>query len=606
MGDTLSKEHEQFLDQVGKWQSWSDGALSTFRNQWAKNIKLARGIEDTVPQYSKTRKRSKLFVRKVWATNWRLLASLYAAFLKDRDHFKIEGRDLFDDPGKARTLQYMVEYRRDRMMRAQSLFTKLVWGMQDIIECGLATGKLSWHYDENTGRDEPQFTLYPPEQVYLDLMAETKEDMRFVIFEDYLFKSDLEEMGYDNIDDCEPESVPTNIVRNTRWMSKGDPRQNPGENEYPELGKYGDTDKRMLHANDIYRVWTVFYKDDGIIKMGVTCKDKTILKEPGVSPYGDRYPLVLGSCLLVPHVLIGEGFPEPLEGPQKSYNAHINQRKDNVALALNRQTIVSRFGGVDLQSLLNSRPGGITMADDVNAVKEREIQDVTQSAYMEAAADEHLMNEMSGITPVKQGRETAEKATVAQINYTESNAKIDLFIAIVGETFIRDFYSTLTYLIQRFETDEKVFRIANAKMVRDEDLQMVGRLPAPVWSIDIEADVIVDVGAGTVGRELEIRQLMLAFDRAVMANQAMANMMQFGITPPNGLRLIDTSAFMEDLLPKLGRKDTKRYFINIQPPQQGPPQGGQQPGQGNQGMRGRMTPKPGQAAGGVMTGGEAV
>jgi hypothetical protein len=447
MSSEPSEEHKNFLDKVGKWHQWSDSVLSTYRTRWTKNIKLVKGIDDEGPARSKIRKRSRLFFRKTWATGWRLLASFYAAFLKDQDHFKIEGRDTLEDPGKARVLQYVVEYRRDRMLRTQSLFTKLLWGMQDIINLGLAVGKLHWLYDEDAGKDEPVFTLYPPEQVFLDLMAETKEDMRFVIFEDFLYKEDLEALGYSNIDDCEVESIPTNMVRSTRWRDRGDPMQHPGEDEYPKMGRYGDTDRRQHHVPGIYRVWTIFFKEEGVIKMAVTNKQKAVLLEPEVSPYGNRYPLVLGSCLLDAHLLIGEGFPEALEGPQTSYNANLNQRKDNIALALNRQTIVSRYGNVDLQSLLNSRPGGITLADDVEAVKEREIPDVTQSSYAEAMADEHMMNEMSGIVPIKEGIEKAEKATVAQLNYQESNAKIDLYIAIVGETFIRDFYTTLTYLV---------------------------------------------------------------------------------------------------------------------------------------------------------------
>jgi hypothetical protein len=565
---------------------------STYRERWQKNIKLVKGINEEGAARSRVRKRSKLFFRKTWATGWRLLASFYAAFLKDKDHFKIEGRDILEDPGQARVLQYVVEYRRDRMMRTQSLFTKLIWGMQDIINLGVASGKISWDYNETLNKDEPVFTLYPPEQVHLDWMAQTKEDMRFVIFEDFLHKEELKQMGYKNIDDAESEGLPTNIVRSARYRDKSDPMQNPADGEYPRAGRYGETDRFDGHVSDIYRVWTVFYKEDGIIMMAVTNKNKCILQEPEVSPYGDRYPLVLGSCLLESHLLVGEGFPEALEGPQTSYNANINQRKDNIALALNRQTIVSRYGNVDLQSLLNSRPGGITLADDVDAVKDREIPDVTQSSYAEAMADEHMMNEMSGIVPIKEGIEKAEKATEAQLNYMESNAKIDLYIAIVGETFIRDFYSTLTYMIQRFETDARIMKVANAKMFRDDDLREEGRLALPVWNIDMEADAIVNVGAGTVGREIEIRQLMLAFDRAVMANQAMANLMQAGVTPKRGIRLIDTSAFMEDLLPAIGRKDIKRYFISVAPPQQRG-EGNEQPGQGNQGMRGRMTPKAG-------------
>ena len=42
-------------------------------------------------------------------------------------------------------------------------------------------------------------------------------------------------------------------------------------------------------------------------------------------------------------------------------------------------------------------------------------------------------------------------------------AKIDLYIAIVGETFIRDIFSSLAFLEQTFETDKKVFKVANDK-----------------------------------------------------------------------------------------------------------------------------------------------
>ncbi len=47
---------------------------------------------------------------------------------------------------------------------------------------------------------------------------------------------------------------------------------------------------------------------------------------------------------------------------------------------------------MDLASLTNSRAGAVTLADDVNAVRDREMGDVTQSAYVEAAADEGILS----------------------------------------------------------------------------------------------------------------------------------------------------------------------------------------------------------------------
>jgi hypothetical protein len=291
----------------------------------------------------------------------------------------------------------------------------------------------------------------------------------------------------------------------------------------------------------------------------------------------------MGMCLTESHKLLGEGFPEPLEGPQESYNANLNQRKDNVALALNSGAIVSRYGNVDLESLVNSRPGAVTLADDVNAVVQRQIPDATQGSYMEASADMAMMEEMSGITSGKVGMESSDKATVAQINYSESNAKIDLFVAIVAETFIKDLYTGLAWLIQKFETDDRIFRIAN-KRLREE----TGKNASFIYDMDFEADCIINIGNGTTGRQLEINQILTAMDRAIMANQSMIQLMQTGAQPATGAYFINTMAFMEDLLPKIGQKDLKKYFIPLTPPTQQATGSG---GNAGQAMSGRTQPQ---------------
>ena len=104
-------------------------------------------------------------------------------------------------------------------------------------------------------------------------------------------------------------------------------------------------------------------------------------------------------------------------------------RKDGVAAALSGMTIVDSSAGVNMESLLKRRKLGIVMADNVNGIRHEQVPDVTSSAYNESKADEGMMDEMSGVTPSLQGMEKADKATVAQINYNESNVKIDLYSA---------------------------------------------------------------------------------------------------------------------------------------------------------------------------------
>lgn len=582
-----SAKKPAILDKVASWKNESALLRSSYEQRWAKNLKLVQGIfNDEDNTRSKVRGKNKIFFRKIWAITWRLLASGYQTFMRDTDTFKIEGRDKINDWQKAGVLQSMVEYRRDLMMRRKNLFVKFVWALQDIVNFGWCAGKMPWLYNPEVGEDGPDFILYPPEQVYPDLSVELPYQMRYIIFESYLTKDDMEEQGYKNINKIQVKSIPNSQVRNARFYGHKDPLVNVGSNTYPRPGSISDgsTDSMMQR----YVIHECLYREKGKVKLVVTDGDHlVVLKEPEELPYKE-IPAIFGQCLTIAHRLMGEGFPESLEGPQESFNYNVNMRKDNVALALNKHTYVSRYGGVDLQSLVNSRPGGVTLMDDVNAVRERDVRDVTSSAYAEASSDEAAMAEMSGITSQKQGMGNEYKATIAQINYSESNAKIDLFLAIIGETFFRDFYYKLAGLIQQFETDEAIYRIANDSWRKKEGM---GIMP-DIYNIDdFDADCIVNVGMGTVGREIEVKQLMLAIDRAIMSNQSTAGMIQGGIIPTTGLKMFDITAMMDILFPLIGRKDTARFSFPISAPQQAQ-QGA--PGQ-NPANAGQMQPQLGQS-----------
>jgi hypothetical protein len=296
------------------------------------------------------------------------------------------------------------------------------------------------------------------------------------------------------------------------------------------------------------------------------------LVEPKKSPYGKEFPLVWGLCLLEPYSLYGEGFPEPLEAAQESLNAHLNQRKDNVMLALNSGAIVRRWANVDTESLVNSRPGGITYTDDVEAVQERKIPDVTGSAYLEASEDESMMQEISGVTSTKTGGAgSATKATVAQINLSESNAKIDLYISIVAETYFRSFVRKLAYMIARFETDEKVIRVAN-----DKTFAETGVFSDEYDLKEIAADCVVNVGLGSIGDEATLRQTFLAIDRSIQSNQVNIAMLQQGVAPPGTpIPMINTNILMKRVLEKIGYRDINEIAYFLPAPDQAAEGGGQ-------------------------------
>ena len=555
---------DELLTKLGGWQIESQQNRTRHEHRWAKNIHLITGVfTDEKQSESRVRKRSNLFFRKIWATNWRLLASFYRAFLSDDELFKITGRDNLNDHQKAEVLHNMVVYHNDVMMNESSLFVKFIWALQNIIDLGWAPAKLSWRKDKK--HDGPEFTLYPVEQVYPDFGAWTKDKMRYAIFESFLTKSELKAAGYENIDEARAESIPHNLVREARLLKIDDPLQNPqqaiGENSYPASGHTQDT--QFEEAVRKYKVWESFYWEDGMMKFSVSNGKKLYFKEPIDSPYGDDMPIIMGNCLLRAFQMVGEGFPEPLEGPQESYNDTINKRKDNVSLSLNQGSVVSRYGNVDLNALTNAKPGRVVLADDPSAVVFENRPDVTQTAYMEAAADDAMINEMSGTPPIKQGLGPASaKATTSQINQNEGTAKFSLFGAIVGDTFFREFYYQLAKLIQRFETDKKVFLVANETFRKDNNqlfAQKVDRVD------DFNINCKITVGIDDTSKQQQINQLLQAIQQANASNQAGAALMQVGQVPPDGLEFINIPKITKDLFHKIGQKNTKEYFFKMQP-----------------------------------------
>lgn len=600
-----------FLDDVAAWQARSFDDLSRYQARWAENLKIMKGVWAVDEKTrSVVRGRSKIYFRKVWATVWRLVASLYNAFLRDPDVVKFEPRyGTTEDVHRAGVLQELVLYYRDYLLHRMDLFIQFVWAFYNILVYGLAVGLFSWEYEPGSKKDHPSFKIWPPEQVFPDMDATMESEMGHIIFESFHSLDVLKQRGYDNLDLLEPSTPAASTLRSVRHLNTQDPAQNPGDKEYPAPGRFQEAgNPQQEEKRGKYKVWQTFYRRNGKIYYGVSSGGDVVLKKPVVSKYGECFPIAMGTCLTEPHKLVGEGFPEPLEAPQVSLNDVINRRKDNVALVMNKHTFVSRFGNVDLASLTNSRAGGTTLMDDVNAVREREMQDVTQSAYAEAAADEGMMQEMSGVTPSKEGMDRSSKATTAQINLTESNAKVDLFIAIAGETFVKRFYQQLAYMVSRFHTDQKALDQAN-RAYRSKKQVDHWQLPGDVTDLDdLDAHVIVSVGIGTVSRDIEVKQLMLAMDKAVMSNQALAAILQTGVIPPKEIQLTDTSKLLEQLYPKIGLKNVHDYFFKVQPPPPQPPAGGggpsPAPGLGNMpggpaAMAGMLQPHGGPMNGGA-------
>ena len=574
---------------------------STLEHRWAKNQKLIKGIPLNKERITSTvRKRNKIRFRKIWSNAMRLLASLYQAFLIDKNKFKVRGFDDLEDWKQAKVLDIMTKYRLNWLFRRKDGFVKFIWAFLDCISPGSSVVKIHWKFNEDLDIDEPTITNYPLEQVALDWTASTVSDMRYAYLENYLTEDQLEEMGYENINKAQPIDIPVSLLRETRFHETGDPMRSRnissginyqtgtvGSN-YPDAGSPESGDTMKDHLIKRYLAVECWYKKEGKLWFGVFNPQARVwFVNPMVSPYGTIYPIAVGSMLLEAHKLIPESVIEPLEGPQEDLNMTLNLRKDNQMLAMMGGWSVDKFGGVDKQALSNLRPGFIVSRNSGQGLIEPlRLPDVTQSSYIEANADQVMIDEMSGITPTKQGQADTDKTGVAQINLMESNAKERLYTAIVGETLFRQVIYLLAYQIQLFETDERIFRVANNQL-RKENVEIDKR--DNVYNLEFDMDVEIDVGTSEISRAVEIQRKFAFTDRALQSNQSTILLLKSGIQVKDPT-VIDTGKILSDIAESLEIDNFQDYKISVGPP----PAPAQPGGREAQAAEGQVAPQPNQ------------
>lgn len=608
--DDYIKKDPDLIEKLRAYRTESTGYREqVLEPKWSKSLRLLKGIPiEEESSRSKVRGKHKIYFRKVWSSAIRLLASFHQAFLQDKNRFKIHGRDDGADATRAKVLEVMTRYRLEWLMRRRNAYVKLLWALMGCISPGFAVIKQVWKFNKELEIDEPDFSVYPLEQVCLDwpnLTYGNIHDMRFVMFDNYFTRETMEENGYENIHKVTETTVPQSELQQARFSDSQDPygSHQPQSsisdysngsvgNNYPKSGATVEGRNPYLSK---YLCTEVFWKKDAKIYYCVFNPETGVyLVEPMPSPYGREYPIALGSMLIDPHKPVPEGITEVVEGPQEALNQTINMRFDNVALSMHGGFIYSRFAGIDKQSLRNIGPGFTVAANDVNGIQPLKVPDVTQSAYAESSQFMQMIEEETGVNPTKNGTSDVTKATVANINLTEANAKHDLFMSIVGQTLFQQFMYNLARHIQMFETDERVYRVAN------EELRKEGLTPDKydnVYDIEFDFDLEVDVGLTEVSRAARSQRMAAMLDRMLQSNNSVFLMMKSGVQIPDP-KIWNIPEMTAELMPELGFPNIKKFLVPVMPPP--PPQAeGQQPPSGGpvgQVVEGQNAPQPNEAA----------
>ena len=479
------------------------------------------------------------------------------------------------------TVEYGIDEARERFtnevvnrrLEGQTSFYRWLTGAAHThCKTGNAVGKTGWEYEERedrssyddpeTGeeieqitvspvRDKPFFELVPFEQVQIDYRCTSTDPVQDSPFfrqwipmyvTDVQDKFDRKEwkkprgIDWDKLSNG-PSSLET--VRTARQGSMADPTQR-------NIGSASDGP-----ALSYRQIWVVenYFRSGGTDWTFISLGDEHIVTEP--ERVTDKFvhrkrPFALSQYDPEAFRVYSDGIPEMFKGLQAEMNAIRNQRRDNVNIILNKNLLVKRGSGIQLASLINSRPNAITMGDRIGEEDVRYIPtpDVTGSSYREeeiAAAD---IEESSGQSRNTMGVNAPDRQTATASAISASSAgEIESYI-IKGfiEGLVRPLLEMFYDNVVAMESDPDVlaFAAANTGLPPDETLLVRGEL-------------VINAGMGSTNKELKAAKLERSLDRCI----------QLAPVAPQFIKAAEE--IMRDLLPLNGAKNIDRYL----PPTQG-------------------------------------
>lgn len=334
-------------------------------------------------------------------------------------------------------------------------------------------------------------------------------------------------------------------------------RQRNGNREDPDDLSYSTDDFRTVwvHRNIIRR--------NGVDMVFYTAKDITLLSEPiplrleypWLKP-GER-PYVAGYASVETHTNYPASPVSHLSPLQKEANELNNQRRDNVALAMNRRWIVRSGASVDKASLSRNVPGGVTEVTDINKdIRADAPPDVTGSSYQEQDRLNMDFDELAGtFSPGTVGSARNLNETVGGMDLMkgEADATTEYPLKTFVETWVEPVLRQLVRLEQRHESDETVLRIAG-----EQAKAQVGQITDATLQGSME--VSVNVGFGATDPKRRVEKLVFGLSTILQIR-------------PELQQRIDDEEIAKEIFGALGYKDGSRFLLpeDQMQPQEPPP-----------------------------------
>jgi len=253
----------------------------------------------------------------------------------------------------------------------------------------------------------PVYEVIPPEDFLYDPEAEELRNARFVIHRvfrtpDYLRRMESEGVYFNVEEAIEKGNTQRDGDRSDREKGFRN-AENDRINPWTMTENIEDADKRR--PLELYEWWGLFDSDgSGRLTPHVitVANDVVIRLERNPYDHGEP-PFEALRPVLDVHKFEGIGFADMVKEFQETKTSLRRQILDNISWQNNGMWEVQRGAGVEMESLVNPRPGGVVRTDVPGAVRPLTPPPLQQAGFMALEFEQTQLEQRTGITRYTQG-----------------------------------------------------------------------------------------------------------------------------------------------------------------------------------------------------------
>ena len=393
-------------------------------------------------------------------------------------------------------------------------------------------------YDVKVRRTVPNGKIkivnIPPEEFLFPKRSTDLETADFVAQRTSVPISDLIEMGYD-------EEVVREYAGYNELDQNYEKQQRFEDIESHIEGDTGDPQLSEVLVTEAYM--KVDYDGDGvaelrkIIAIGESCF--VLENEPT-----DKIPFAIISPVLMPHRMVGLSVAEMVMDIQLIKSTILRSLLTNLYLQ-NNSRVIAVEGQVNLDDLLQARPGGIVRARAPGMVQALPVPQVGGQALQMMEYMDQVRDQRTGFSKASLGLDpdALQSTTAAAVNATVQGAqqKVEMIARVFAETGVKELARLILDCVVKFMPRPQIIRLRNDFV----------EINPNNWATEFDIDVEVGLGNGKEDEKLAML--------VQIAGKQEQLIQQLGINNP----VVSVSQYintLSEIAKMAGFKDTSKFF----------------------------------------------